>query len=94
MSKHNDDSVVYERWVRKAIDDSVKQIYGAEKHILNSDEITLKDYCTKIPLPKKKIEKFTELQLHLEAVQISLYQWVILEKDMFRFLMKNQQILF
>ncbi|ADZ11518.1 hypothetical protein JZ948_10040 [Riemerella anatipestifer] len=63
MSKHNDDSVVYERWVRKAIDDSVKQIYGAEKHILNSDEITLKDYCTKIPLPKKENRKIYRIAI-------------------------------
>lgn len=63
ISKHNDDVVIYERWVRKAIDDSVKQIYGAEKHILNSDEIILKDYCTKIPLPKKENRKIYRIAI-------------------------------
>ena len=57
VSNHVDDVINYERWVRKAIDDSVKQIYGAEKYIQNSDEITLKDYCTKIPLPQKENRK-------------------------------------
>lgn len=56
-SSHLDDVVNYERWVRKAIDDSVKQIYGAEKYIQSSDEITLKDYSTKIPLPQKNNRK-------------------------------------
>lgn len=63
MSKHDDDVVIYERWVRKAIHDSVKQIYGAEKHILNSNEITLKDYCTKIPLPKKENRKIYRIAI-------------------------------
>ncbi|WP_228438629.1 hypothetical protein [Chryseobacterium pennae] len=57
MSNHFDDDVNYERWVRKAIDDSVKQIYGAEKYIQSSDEITLKDYSTKIPLSPKDNRK-------------------------------------
>lgn len=44
-----------ERWERNAIDESVKQIYGAERILRQKEEILLKDKVTKIKLPNKDI---------------------------------------
>jgi len=54
VSEHTDKSIKYERWVKKAISDSVDQIYGAERFLNNVDEVVLKDKKTKIKLPKKE----------------------------------------
>jgi len=52
-SIHEDESIVYERWVKKAITESVSQIYGAEKYINTVDAIQLKDASYSIDLPPK-----------------------------------------
>lgn len=44
-----------ERWERNAIDESVRQIYGAERILRQKEEILLKDKLTKIKLPNKEI---------------------------------------
>jgi hypothetical protein len=44
-----------ERWERNAIDESVKQIYGAERILRQKEEVLLKDKSTKIKLPSKEI---------------------------------------
>lgn len=70
-------NVDYDRWKRHAIDESIGQIYGAERIIRLRDEIFLNDGKTVMQLPKKKSEKSIELQLHLEAqrnIQLLLYQ--------------------
>lgn len=54
VSDHSDHSVQYNRWHSKAIDASVKQIYGAERFLKDVNEITLNDRVTKIRLPEKK----------------------------------------
>lgn len=54
VSNHKDRSIQYRRWVEKAVDDSVKQLYGAEKFLENVNEITLKNRITKIALPDKE----------------------------------------
>jgi len=41
-----------ERWMQRAITESVKQIYGAEKYIESVDKIFLKDRKTEIYIPK------------------------------------------
>lgn len=53
VSNNSDEEINYERWVKKSITDSVKQIYGAERYISFTDEILLKDRKTKIKLPEK-----------------------------------------
>lgn len=45
--------VEFQRWLKKAIDESVSQIYGAERYISSQNYITLKDGNKKIVLPKK-----------------------------------------
>lgn len=40
------------RWIERAIDSSVKQIYGAERFIKQSSKIKLKDRSTEIKIPK------------------------------------------
>ena len=42
VSEHKDESVQYERWVKKAIYSSSDQIYGAERFIESVDEIFIK----------------------------------------------------
>jgi hypothetical protein len=54
LSQHQDDSIIYERWVKKAIHDSVTQIYGAERYLATVDEVLLKNKKTIIKLPPKK----------------------------------------
>lgn len=54
ISEHNDELIKYERWVKKAIHDSVDQIYGAERFLETVDEIFLKDKKAKIKLPPKE----------------------------------------
>lgn len=53
-SENSDKSIIYERWVKKAIHDSVIQIYGAERYLATVDEVFLKDKKTKIKLPSKE----------------------------------------
>ena len=53
VSNNNNEEINYERWVKKSIINSVKQIYGAERHINSTDEILLNDRKTKIKLPEK-----------------------------------------
>jgi len=50
-----DYNVDFARWERKAIDESVAQIYGAERIIQQKEEILLKDGVTKIRLPEHGI---------------------------------------
>lgn len=54
VSEHKDKSVQYERWVKKAIYESVDQIYGAEKFLKSVDDVILKDRETVIKLPQKE----------------------------------------
>jgi len=52
-SIHEDEKIVYERWVKKAIHESVSQIYGAEKYINGVDTIQLKNANYAVDLPPK-----------------------------------------
>ena len=54
VSNHNDKRIQYDRWVKKAVDDSIQQLYGAERFLKNVDEIKLKNRVTKVALPSKK----------------------------------------
>jgi len=54
VSKHADEMVQYDRWIKKAIRESVNQIYGAERFLKTVDEVFSKDNKFKIPLPDKK----------------------------------------
>lgn len=47
--------VDHQRWERNAIQESVKQIYGAERFLAQKEDILLKDRITKIKLPEKGI---------------------------------------
>lgn len=55
VSNHKDKSVQYSRWVKKAVDDSIQQLYGAERFLKNVEEIKLKNRITKVALPDKKL---------------------------------------
>ena len=55
IKESGNNEVDIERWLRRAIDGSVNQIYGAERIIGLKEEILLKDRQTKIPLPTKGI---------------------------------------
>ena len=50
-------NVDYDRWKRHAIDESIGQIYGAERIIRLRDEIFLNDGKTVMQLPEKEIRK-------------------------------------
>lgn len=54
VSNHPDENVQYERWTKKAINDSVEQIYGAERFLKTTDQVYSKDKSTVINLPKKE----------------------------------------
>lgn len=53
VSSHSDKKVQYERWVKKAVEDSAKQIYGAERFLKTADDLFAKNRINKIPLPPK-----------------------------------------
>lgn len=52
-SENIDEIINYERWYKKAIENSVNQIYGAERFLNSTDYIVLNDRKTKIKLPPK-----------------------------------------
>lgn len=56
-SQHDDEVVVYDRWVKKAIIESISQIYGAERFINTVDSIQLKnsDHIITLPVKEKRI---------------------------------------
>ena len=53
VSNHTDETIQYERWVKKAVHDSAKQIYGAERFLQNVDSVHLKNRKNVINLPSK-----------------------------------------
>ncbi len=53
VSNHSDESVQYERWVKKAVEDSAKQIYGAERFLRTVDKVYTKNRKNAITLPPK-----------------------------------------
>ncbi len=55
VSKHSDELIQYDRWVKKAILDSTDQIYGAERFLKTVNEVYSKDKKHKIKLPKKEL---------------------------------------
>jgi hypothetical protein len=55
ISGHPDEMVQYERWQKKAIRESIDQIYGAERFMNSVNEITLTDKVTKIQLPAQNV---------------------------------------
>lgn len=55
VSNHKDKNIQYTRWVKKAVDDSIQQLYGAERFLKNVSEIKLKNRVTKVNLPGIKV---------------------------------------
>ncbi len=53
VSNHIDENIQYDRWVKKAVEDSAKQIYGAERFLKNTDDLFARNRKNKIPLPPK-----------------------------------------
>ena len=53
-SNHKDEMVNYDRWVKKAITNSVDQIYGAERYLESETDVLLKDRKTLVKLPPKE----------------------------------------
>lgn len=53
VSEHQDVMIKYDRWVKKAIYDSVDQIHGAERYLRTVDEVLLKDKNITVKLPSK-----------------------------------------
>ena len=51
VSNHSDKKVQYERWVKKAVEDSAKQIYGAERFLKTANNVFAKNRTNKISLP-------------------------------------------
>lgn len=54
VSEHTNERIQYDRWIKKAITESVNQIYGAERFLKTVDEVSSKDNKFKIQLPDKK----------------------------------------
>lgn len=53
VSNHTDENIQYDRWVKKAVENSAKQIYGAERFLMHTDEVFTRNRKNKIPLPPK-----------------------------------------
>lgn len=52
-TNHEDDFISFKRWVKKAIEDSVSQINGAESFLEKIDSVLLKNSSQPISLPPK-----------------------------------------
>lgn len=63
LDNNSYDQFIIDRWIQRAIEESVKQIYGAERFIRSSETILLSDRKTKIRIPNAK-----ELKIHRVAV--------------------------
>lgn len=57
VSEHNDVMIQYDRWVKKAIYDSIDQIHGAERYLITVEEVLLKnrDIAVKLPSVESRI---------------------------------------
>ncbi len=53
VSNHEDQNIRYERWMKKAVDSSLNQIFGAERFLNNVEDIKLKNRKTVVKLPPK-----------------------------------------
>jgi len=67
VTEHKEAEVGEERWRRKAIGESFKQIYGAERYINNSDmkNVITKDGETGLPLPGPSVRKIHRVAVAL-----------------------------
>jgi hypothetical protein len=65
VSENNDALVQYERWVKKAIHDSIDQIHGAERYLSGVDEVLLKNKRTNVKLPDKKNREIHRIAIAL-----------------------------
>jgi hypothetical protein len=57
--------VDFSRWLKRAVEESVKQIYGAERHILSAEKVIRADGSEGISLPKEP-----DLRVHRVAVGV------------------------
>jgi hypothetical protein len=55
----------WERWRRKAIDASVKQIYGAERVLRTASHVTAKDGQKRLPLPDAAVRRVHRIAVAL-----------------------------
>lgn len=69
ISNHRDESVQYDRWVKRAIADSVDQIYGAERFLNGVDEVLLSDRTTKIKLPPISSRQFYRIAIAFGSIK-------------------------
>jgi hypothetical protein len=65
VTKSKDITIDWKRWNRKAIEDSVRQIYGAERWIKSASNVIRKDGTKGLGFPKKE-----EQHIHRIAVAI------------------------
>lgn len=54
----NDEQSDFERWRKRAIDESVKQIYGAQRWLRQASHVIRKDGTLGIALPEKDLRRF------------------------------------
>jgi hypothetical protein len=63
-SSGEDTTKGWERWRRRAIEDSVKQLYGAERWLQNADRVIRSDGSPGIALPVQRLDESTGLRSH------------------------------
>lgn len=76
VSEHSDENIQYERWQKKAISDSIDQIYGAERFLKTVNEITLSDKSTKIQLSPYSDRKIFRIAILVEKNQSFQYCYI------------------
>ena len=65
VSKKDVDSVYLERWSRKAIESSCKQIYGAERYLTSAENVTKSDGTDGVRLPDKDARRVYRIAVAL-----------------------------
>ncbi len=67
LDKKLDPKIGLKRWWKKAIDNSVKQLYGAEKNLAQAQCVTRNDGKAGLPLPSLKERKIHRISVSLGA---------------------------
>jgi len=65
VTKSKDVTIDWKRWIKKAVEGSVKQIYGAERWIKSASNVVRRDGTKGLALPKKE-----EQRIHRVAVAL------------------------
>jgi len=66
VTKSKDVTIDWKRWIKKAVEGSVKQIYGAERWIKSASNVVRRDGTKGLALPKKEKQRIHRVAVALK----------------------------